>query len=135
MMTMINYRNLAGGEVTYLDGIMYFWVRDGVYTVEARRVKKYKCQAESRRVVLDLVDTEPDYHKTATKSFNTELNDFELIYRFICGSAACDCVRGNLMYGPEQHYNCNEGANRFIVRKMAIKGETNNCVLEYKEYR
>lgn len=132
---LVNYRDIAGGEVSYWNGVIYFWVADGVYTVKAASVKKYRCSNGPRQVMLDFLDTESDFHKVISKTFNSELDDYELIYRFISGSASCDCVRGSMIYGPTLDFPCNNGPNRFILRKMVIKGETNNCVLEYKRYK
>ncbi len=131
---MINYRNLAGGEVSYWNGIIYFWMPFGVYTVNASLVRKYVCDAEPRQVTLSFVDTETDFHKVVSRTFSSELDDFELIYRFISGSSSCDCVRGHMIYGPTQDFECNEEANRFVLRKLAIRGEDHNCVLTYKGY-
>lgn len=130
---MINYRNLAGGEVSYWNGIIYFWMADGVYTVKASTVQRHRCNCDSREITLSFIDTENNFKKCVSVPCKG-LDDFELIYRFISGSASCDCIRGEIIYGTDLQFPCNDGPNRFVLRKMAIKGEDSNCILQYKGY-
>jgi hypothetical protein len=134
-MTMINYKSLTGGEVLYLEGVLYLWMPWGVYTLNAVDMKRHGQYSGPREVIVDLMDTENGMGKVLTLVYNDSYDDYELIYKFISGSASCDCIRGEMLYGPTLNYACNKGPNRFIIRKMAIKGEPTNCILTYKGYR
>ncbi len=134
-MMMINYRNLAGGEVSYWDGVIYFWMEDGVYTVDAKSIQRHKCGNSDKEVTLFLRDMKTGFTKEVAVPCKG-LDDFELIYRFISGAAACDCVRGGIVYGTTLKFSCNHSEpNRFVLRKMVIRGESSKCALKYKGYK
>jgi hypothetical protein len=132
---MISYKTLTGGEVTYWHGNLLFWMSMGVYTLEAANMKRHGHYISQRYVVVKLYDKQTNHTRIITEEYPADFDDYEIIYRWISGTASCDCVRGEKLYGPTLDFECNRGPNRFIIKKLTIGGEPNNCVLTYKEFR
>lgn len=132
---MLNYKTLTGGEVLYDNGMIYFWMPWGCYSVRASTIKRHRAYTGPRQVTFTFVDTTNHTKYNYTETYPEGFDDYEIIYRWISGSGACDCHRGKIVYGDNIVFPCNKGPNRFVLRKMAIKGEHLNCIIDYKEYR
>ncbi len=132
---LINYKTLSGCEITYFNGKLHIWVPDGMYVLKAATLKPHGAYSGYREVLLYLYDTECDRTKIKKETYDPSFDDYEIIYRWIVGTASCDCVRGRKLYGPTLSFKCNRGPNRFILKKMVIKGEKSNCVISYKGYK
>lgn len=131
---MISYKSLAGVEIQHWQGYIYFWMPWGVYSLKADTLHRHGRYHGPREVQFWLHDLENGHIKQHTEIFGEALDDWEIINRFISGTGACDCVRGRMLYGPEQYFKCNNKDNRFVLQRMVIKGEALNCTLTYRGY-
>ena len=131
---MASHKLVPGAEITYWAGDLLFWTQEGVYTVIAETIKRHEKIKDSRLVIIHLYDTQACRYATYVEMYPAIFDDHEIIYRWLFGAGACDCVRGQLIYGPNSLFNCNNGPNRFIIRKLAIKGEDSKCVIDYKGF-
>lgn len=133
---MLNYKSLSGGEVLYWHGELYFWMASGVYSLKASNLKKHHQINNRRKVDLTILDTENGNESTISTVYPADFDDYEIIYRLISGTASCDCVRGQLLYGSTLEFICNKGPNRFVLKKMAIIGEDNSedLIMRFKAF-
>jgi hypothetical protein len=131
---MTNYKSTSGVEVQLYNGVVHFWMPDGVYTLRASTMRRHGQYTGRRTALLLFLDVETGVTATVTVEYAETFDDYEIIYRWLMGSGKCDCVRGKIFYGTEQVYRCNKGPNRFILQKMVIKGENLNCVVKYRGF-
>ena len=87
-----------------------------------------------REVSLTIQDTQTGVIGKVKTTYPQDFDDHEIIYRLISGVASCDCVRGQILYGDKQPYECNNGLNRFVLKKMAIHGKPYDCVMTFRRY-
>ena len=145
---MISYKALTGVEIQHWEGMIYFWMSWGVYSLQANTLHRHGKYTGNREVNFWLLDLCNGNTTMYTTRFDDSFDDWEIINRYISGTGACDCVRGHMMYGQDARYPCNRNKmtgsitdNRFIIQKMVIKGEPTssggaklNCVVSYKGY-
>jgi len=134
---MISYKSLEGVEIQHWQGHIYFWMPWGVYSVKAETLCRHRKCLEPREVTFWLHDLGNGYTTTHVETFDESFDDWEIINRYVSGTGACDCVRGQMMYGHSVsggRFDCNQKDNRFILQKMVIKGGPLNCIVSYRGY-
>lgn len=133
-MRMISYKALTGVEIQHWQGRIYFWMEWGVYSLKASTLHGHGEYQGPREVCFWLLDLVNGHVCMYTAIFDEECDDWEIINRYVSGTGACDCVRGQMLYGDKTHFECNKKDNRFIIQKMVIKGNALNCVVFYRGY-
>jgi len=73
------------------------------------------------KVVVTLKDLENGNIDTYEEDYKYDEEGCEFMWSE--GNFACDCNRHAFMYGNEEEYPCNVGANRFVVLEVLYDGK------------
>jgi hypothetical protein len=131
---ILNYKTLTGCEVSYFEGSLDIYVPEGVYTLKVDTLHCHGAYTGSRHVTAEIIDSNAGFAQNVGLMYDDTFDDYEIINRWITGTASCDCTRGKLLYGETIKFKCNKGNNRFLLRKLTIKGEPKDCVIKFKAY-
>lgn len=133
MKILTKFSRLCGDEVSILDGDVYLWMSDGVYTVEMHPHLREN-HRDQTGVTLTLEDTFTGKVVDIGEMYDETYDDYEIIHRWVFGGLSCDCQRGKIFYSDyKKKFKC--GHKRFILRKMAIGGEKIRTAIIYRNYR
>jgi hypothetical protein len=131
---MMNFKSTSGVEVQLYNGVIHFWMSEGVYSLRSSTLRRHGQYHGPRTVTLLMLDVETMQSKPLTIEYPESFDDYEIIYRWLMGTGNCDCIRGSLFYSPATKFRCNRGPNRFILQKMVIMGENLNCIVKYRGF-
>jgi len=129
---MSSYKALAGGEVLYWNGDVFFWTPQGVYSFTAAKMQRHGNFKGERVVELNVFDVETNQGCVVVEKYPEVFDDYEILHRWTFGSYSCDCERGKKVYGPS--WKCKCGTTRFVLRNMTIKGKYTNLDIKYKAF-